>query len=59
MRAAVEDQPGATSLDARRELGTVRRVLLVAIAVSIVHYADNTLRFDDYENGGTPGFIRR
>jgi hypothetical protein len=38
-------------------LATVRRVLLVAAALSVVHYADNTIRFDDYENGGTPGFI--
>jgi Zn-dependent protease len=35
----------------------VRRVLLAAIAVSIAHYTDNTLRFDDYEAGGTPSFI--
>ena len=32
-------------------------MLLVAAALSVVHYADNTIRFDDYENGGTPGFI--
>jgi hypothetical protein len=44
-------------VDADRELRTVRRVLLAAIALSIVHYTDNTLRFDDYVDGGTPSFI--
>ena len=39
------------------ELATVRRVFLAAAALSVVHYADNTVRFDDYDNGGTPGFI--
>ena len=39
------------------ELTTVRRVLIAAIALSVVHYADNTIHFDDYDNGGTPDFI--
>jgi hypothetical protein len=39
------------------QLAAVRRVLIAAIALSVVHYADNTLRFDDYVNGRTPGFV--
>jgi len=31
-----------------RELGVVRALLAVAIAVSIVHYVDNTLNYDAY-----------
>jgi hypothetical protein len=54
-------------LSADRELATVRWVLLIAIAVSIVHYTDNYLRFDTYVDktlslsdpgsGGTPSIV--
>lgn len=35
---------------------TVRRVFLVALLLSVVHYIDNTVRFDDY-TGGKSGFV--
>ena len=34
----------------------VRRVFVTALSLSVVHYIDNTLRFDDY-TGGKDGFI--
>ena len=38
----------------------VLQVLLVtAIAVSIVHYADNTIRWDEYTQGNDTGLITR
>ena len=55
--------------DGKRELMTIKWVLLAAIAISIVHYADNYLNFDDYvdktlrlddlASGGTPAFITK
>jgi len=54
---ALHDHDRVPATDADRELATVRRVLLAAVAISIVHYADNTLRFDDYVAGGTPSFV--
>ncbi len=38
------------------ELTMVRRVFVTALSLSVVHYIDNTLRFDDY-TGGKDGFI--
>ena len=38
------------------ELVIVRRVFIVALLLSVVHYIDNTVRFDDY-TGGRPGFV--
>ena len=35
---------------------TVRRVFLAALLLSVVHYIDNTVRFDDY-TGGKSGFV--
>lgn len=40
------------------ELTIVRRVFVTALALSVVHYIDNTVRFDDY-TGGKPGFVTR
>jgi hypothetical protein len=40
------------------ELTAARRVFFSALALSVVHYIDNTVRFDDY-TGGKPGFITR
>ena len=38
------------------ELTIIRRVFVVALLLSVVHYIDNTVRFDDY-TGGKDGFI--
>ena len=38
------------------ELTIVRRVFVTALLLSVVHYIDNTVRFDDY-TGGKEGFI--
>jgi hypothetical protein len=38
------------------ELTIVRRVFVIALLLSVVHYIDNTVRFDDY-TGGKDGFI--
>jgi hypothetical protein len=40
------------------ELGRARQVFFTALALSTVHYIDNTIRFDDYTNG-KPGFVTR
>jgi hypothetical protein len=38
---------------------TVLRVLLVlAVGISLIHYTDNTIRFDDYTRGD-PGIVTR
>jgi hypothetical protein len=34
----------------------VRRVFVTALLLSVVHYIDNTVRFDDY-TGGKDGFV--
>jgi len=36
----------------------VRRVFVTALLLSVVHYIDNTVRFDDY-TGGKDGFVTR
>ena len=42
------------------ELTTVRRVFATAVALSGVHYYDNTVRFEDYTGGkASDGFITR
>jgi hypothetical protein len=38
------------------ELTIVRWVFVVALLLSVVHYIDNTVRFDDY-TGGKDGFV--
>ena len=38
------------------ELAVVRRVFVTALLLSVVHYIDNTVRFDDY-TGGRKGFV--
>ena len=38
------------------ELTIIRRVFVIALLLSVVHYIDNTVRFDDY-TGGQDGFI--
>jgi hypothetical protein len=38
------------------ELTRVRAVFVAALLLSVVHYIDNTVRFDDY-TGGKKGFI--
>ena len=38
------------------ELTIVRRVFVAALLLSVVHYIDNTIRFDDY-TGGKDGFV--
>ena len=38
------------------ELTLVRRVFVTALLLSVVHYIDNTARFDDY-TGGKKGFV--
>jgi hypothetical protein len=38
------------------ELTMVRRIFVTALLLSVVHYIDNTVRFDDY-TGGKKGFI--
>ena len=38
------------------ELAVVRRIFVVALSLSVVHYIDNTVRFDDY-TGGRSGFV--
>jgi len=40
------------------ELTVVRRVFVTALALSVVHYVDNTVRFADY-TGGKSGFVTR
>jgi len=40
------------------ELTMVRRVFVTALLLSVVHYIDNTVRFDDY-TGGKKGFVTR
>ena len=40
------------------ELSVVRTVFLTALLLSVVHYIDNTVRFDDY-TGGKTGFVTR
>ncbi len=40
------------------ELTVVRRIFVTALLLSVVHYVDNTIRFDDY-TGGKPGFVTR
>jgi hypothetical protein len=40
------------------ELTVVRRVFVTALLLSVVHYVDNTVRFDDY-TGGRSGFVTR
>jgi hypothetical protein len=40
------------------ELAIVRRVVVTAMLLSVVHYIDNTLRYDDY-TGGQDSFITR
>jgi len=42
----------------RSELAKVRTVFLTALVLSVVHYVDNTVRFDDY-TGGKKGFVTR
>jgi hypothetical protein len=39
-----------------RELTRVRNVFVTALLLSVVHYIDNTVRFDDY-TGGRKGFV--
>jgi hypothetical protein len=42
------------------ELATVRRIVAIAVALSAVHYYDNTVRFEDYTGGkASDGFITR
>ncbi len=42
------------------ELTTVRRVFATAVALSAVHYYDNTVRFEDYTGGeSSDGLITR
>lgn len=42
------------------ELTVVRRVFVTALLLSVVHYIDNTVRFEDYTGGKTSdGFITR
>jgi len=40
------------------EIAKVRIVFVVALLLSVVHYIDNTVRFDDY-TGGKSGFVTR
>ena len=40
----------------RSELTVVRTVFVTALLLSVVHYIDNTVRFDDY-TGGKTGFV--
>lgn len=43
-----------------KELATVSRVFAAAVALSAVHYYDNTVRFEDYSGGkASDGFITR
>ena len=42
----------------RSELTLVRNVFATALLLSVVHYIDNTVRFDDY-TGGQKGFVTR
>ena len=42
----------------RSELAKVRTVFVTALLLSVVHYIDNTVRFDDY-TGGKKGFVTR
>jgi len=38
------------------EIAVVRNVFVTALLLSVVHYVDNTVRFDDY-TGGKKGFV--
>ena len=38
------------------EIAVVRNVFVTALLLSVVHYIDNTVRFDDY-TGGKTGFV--
>jgi hypothetical protein len=38
------------------EIAVVRTVFVTALLLSVVHYIDNTVRFDDY-TGGKKGFV--
>ena len=40
------------------ELTLVRRIFVPALALSVVHYIDNTLRYSDY-TGGKDSFVTR
>ena len=40
------------------ELTVVRRVFVTALLLSVVHYVDNTVRYEDY-TGGQDSFITR
>ena len=42
-----------------RALSILRVLLVVAVAESIVHYADNTVRFDDYVGPDPPAILRK
>ena len=42
----------------RSELTVVRTGFMTALLLSVVHYIDNTVRFDDY-TGGKKGFVTR
>ena len=42
------------------EMTMVRRVFVTALLLSVVHYIDNTVRFEDYTGGkASDGFITR
>jgi hypothetical protein len=47
---------GRPAMNRSQELTTVRNVFVTALLLSVVHYIDNTVRFDDY-TGGRKGFI--
>ena len=43
-----------------RNIRIVRRVFVTALLLSVVHYIDNTIRFEDYTGGkASDGFITR
>ena len=43
--------PASAAADTGGDLTTVRRVFATAVALSAVHYYDNTVRFEDYTGG--------
>lgn len=45
-------------MNSTEELALVRRVFVTALLLSVVHYIDNTVRYDDY-TGGQDSFITR
>lgn len=45
-------------MNSTEELAIVRRVFVTALLLSVVHYIDNTVRYDDY-TGGQDSFITR